>query len=137
MAKISKLKEQAWNEFSRFIRLRDRLEDPDTGCITDYAACCTCGKTAHWKELQAGHFVPGRMNSILFDEQGCHAQCRACNLFKNGNLIEYWPFMEKKYGKRVINRIKKASKQTRKFTKEELVEIRDRYKKLADQLERA
>lgn len=136
MAEISKLKEKAWKQFSRFIRLRDRLEDPETGFVTDFVKCCTCGVVKPWKEMQAGHFIPGRTNSILFDEKCCHAQCGACNVYKNGNLIEYWPFMIKKYGMREINRQKKARVKSRKFTEEELVELCGHYKKLADELEK-
>ena len=56
---ISKLKKKLWTLFSKYIRLRD----------SDYrgiCSCCTCGIKKHYKEMQAGHFLPGRRNSILF-----------------------------------------------------------------------
>ena len=40
---------------------------------------------------------------MLFDEQGVHAQCKGCNLFKGGAVHEYWLFMEETYGREVID----------------------------------
>lgn len=65
---ISKLKKVAWKLCSEYNRRKDANAD-------GYTSCVTCGKVAHYKSLQAGHFVPSRCNSILFDDRGIHAQC--------------------------------------------------------------
>lgn len=72
-------KKKAWDAFSRYIRTRDCLKS--TG-DRNRGACVTCGRVFDFKKLQAGHFIPGRVNSILFDEQCVHAQC----LTKESNL---------------------------------------------------
>ena len=44
-----------------------------------------------WKtEGQAGHAIPGRRNSVLFDDSICRLQCRRCNIFMGGR----WPWPE-------------------------------------------
>ena len=61
-------KRKAWDEFSRYVRLRDAIKTTQT---KEWAVCCSCGKTYPAFGTgcgQAGHFVPGRGNAILFDE---------------------------------------------------------------------
>jgi hypothetical protein len=115
--------------------MRDRLDDD--GYPSDYAACITCGKVDEWRALQAGHFVPGRKPSILFDERNCHAQCYACNCHKDGNLIEYYPVMLERYGKKTVEELRCLSKKERRFTLDELKELHASYKaKIADEEQR-
>lgn len=47
---VAKLKKKLWTLFSEYIR---RLYSHD-----DICECVTCGVKKHWKELQAGHFIP-------------------------------------------------------------------------------
>lgn len=68
----SKAKANAWREFSRFIRTRDAIA---TTGDTDTLICCTCGKLIPFKQAQAGHFIAGRTNALLFDEDIVHGQC--------------------------------------------------------------
>lgn len=117
---ITALKRKANTIFSHYIRRRDCLENEDTG---EYGKCCSCGAVLPYSQLECGHFVPGRHNSVLYDERNAHAQCRRCNIFLNGNLIEYYPFMQKKYGQEVIDELKRLSKQPKQFTPEELQEL--------------
>ena len=109
---ISKEKKKAWNLFSKYIRLRDCLETTGT---PDYGICCTCGIKYHFKELQAGHFIPGRHNSILFDERNVHAQCVGCNRFKQGNTVKYFRFMQNKYGEEVIKELEQKDNELKQF----------------------
>jgi hypothetical protein len=90
----SKAKEAAWNAFSIYIRTRDCLRftgDPAQG------KCITCNKPFEFKQLQAGHFINGRGNAVLFDERLVYSQCGYCNCKPpfglNGNLINYTLFM--------------------------------------------
>ncbi len=125
--KLTTLKKKAWAEFSRYIRLK-------YSTAGGYCRCVTCGAMLHWKDAQAGHFIAGRNNSILFEEKGVHPQCYGCNIGKNGNAVEYFVFMERKYGREVIDQLRVLSKQTLKRTAEDLTEIREKYKQLADEL---
>jgi len=80
------VKDKAWRAFSKFIRLRDALKT--TGTLT-HVKCITCGKLLSVSFCDAGHFVSRRYNATLFDERNVNTQCRYCNRFLDGNLLEY------------------------------------------------
>jgi hypothetical protein len=58
-------KAAAWKAFSIYIRTRDCIKT--TGDI-EYGKCYTCGKIFPFSELDAGHGIGSRRNSILFDD---------------------------------------------------------------------
>lgn len=117
----SKAKKIAWDAFSKFIRLRDDLN-----------GCFTCPARKPWKQMQAGHFIPGRHNSVLFDERNCHSQCPSCNVFLHGNMIEYYPRMLEKYGQKVIDELRLRDKREIVQLKiYELLLIAEKYSDLA------
>lgn len=117
------LKKKAWKEFSIFIRTRE-------ADAVGFIACVTCGDRKSWKEMQAGHFIRGRLNANLFDERGCNAQCYACNVGRQGNVVEYYEWMLAKHGPEVIAELKQQNNQTRKWHPGELQELLDRYRSL-------
>ena len=96
---ITALKKRLWKIFSIYIRMRDCLETTGT---TTHGKCCTCGIVKPIEQLQAGHFIPGREDSILFDPAGVHAQCYRCNIKRQGEWLKYFRFMEKKYGREFV-----------------------------------
>jgi hypothetical protein len=123
------MKKKAWAAFSRYIRLKECLE---TTCTTRHGCCTTCGDVIPYNELQAGHFVNGRSNGVLFDERGVHIQCRTCNLFKQGNKEEYEKVMMKRYGLEVIKDLEEKARTPIKIDYTEIARI---YKEKADLLE--
>ncbi len=128
-------KKRAWKEFSRYIRLRDAIKT--TGTET-HLKCCTCGKLVEALTgshcADAGHFIPGRHNSVLFSEHGVHGQCKQCNVYKSGNPAQYLVFMQEKYGQEEIDRLLALKHQTVKFTREDYDDLRDKYKGLYEEL---
>ena len=91
----AKAKDKAWKAFSTFIRTRDCIRftgDPEWGM------CVTCKTPKSYKELQAGHFVGGRGNAVLFREDIVYSQCKYCNnkppMGLGGNYAAYTLFME-------------------------------------------
>lgn len=103
--KLSTAKKSAWHAFSIYVRTRDCLKT--TGRF-ESGQCVTCNKLYPRLGvgcLQAGHFVPGRTGAVLFDERNCHAQCYSCNVRNHGAPHEYWLFMEKTYGRSVIDEL--------------------------------
>lgn len=115
-----KAKDRAWELFSIYIRLRDCLFTTGT---TTRGKCISCGVEYPFNVLQAGHFVDGRCNSILFSEEGVHAQCLRCNFFLNGNKDNYRKAILDLYGNgydEVLNQEKFAGK---KFTVSELEDL--------------
>jgi len=117
---ISALKKKAWTLFSIYIRLRDCLKTTGT---TEYGKCITCGKIYSFDKLQAGHFIAGRSNSVLFDEQGVFAQCFACNCGLHGNLLVYRRKIVEMYGEGADELMEIEAKKTKKFTVQELEEL--------------
>lgn len=85
--------------FSKWIRLRD---SDDNG----YGACCTCGKWAHYTDgMHAGHFNPRGNKLTRFDERNVNLQCCGCNTYRGGKQAEYTLFIEKKYGREVLDEL--------------------------------
>lgn len=120
-------KKKAWEVFSRYIRIRDAIRT--TGDIAT-GSCVSCGKrypSFGRGGLQAGHFLAGRSNALLFDERNCHAQCYGCNMAKGGNYQEYQIFMEQTYGFGVIQELRNRRHLDVKITKEGFDTIRDTY----------
>lgn len=102
---LAKAKEKAWNAFSLFIRTRDCIKTCNS---LDEGSCVTCNHIYPRIGngcLQAGHFLAGRTNSVLFDERGVHGQCMGCNVHKHGAVHEYWLFMEQAYGRELIDKL--------------------------------
>jgi len=119
-----KAKDEAWNACSRYVRLRDCLKT--TGTRAE-GICCTCGTRFAFKDLQAGHYLDGRGNSILFDVRGIHAQCYQCNGYKHGNKENYEVFMRKNYSQKTLDHLRYLKGQKKKFTIYELEHIRDMF----------
>lgn len=98
-----KLKAKLWRLFSEYIRRKDANLD-------GYNVCCTCGKVAHYKELQAGHYYHDKSLPLHFCESNVHPQCVKCNYFKDGNRDEYALFLEKTYGMGILQELKALDK---------------------------
>jgi len=131
---ISSAKKKAWKAFSEYVRLRDALRS--TGTRTS-ARCITCSgiySTSGLGCIQAGHFIPGRNNSILFEETNCHAQCPSCNIWGHGKQIEYFVKMEEMYGREEIERLRSLSHQVKPWTVSDLLEIKEKYETKAKEL---
>lgn len=131
MAGLSKAKKEAWDAFSRYIRTRDchnyALEHPESNTSPE-AACITCGRVYPLKSLQAGHFIAGRKTAQLFDEIAVNSQCYGCNVPRKGAGVEYWLYMEQRYGRVEIDRIIAQKRQTLKLSIQDYQEIEKKYK---------
>lgn len=117
---ISQLKKEAWRLVSLFIRQRGADS-------RGFNTCVTCGVRKHYKELQAGHFIGGRHNAILFEPRAIHPQCYSCNVMKHGDQINYFRFMQRTYGDKVIEELEKLNRTTKQFTTNELERIITKY----------
>lgn len=124
---LSKAKEAAWSAFSLYIRTRDCIKTCDS---LEEGSCVTCNRIYPRLGigcLQAGHFLGGRTNSVLFDERGVHAQCMGCNVHKHGAIHEYWLFMEEAYGRETINELIRNKDMTIKYKKCDYEQITQEY----------
>ena len=103
--------------FNKWIRQRDKGLN-----------CISCDKEA--KKENCGHYYNANNHwSVRFDEDNCHLQCEHCNTFLSGNLIPYRENLIKKIGQERFDILSEKANETRKFTKEEVQEIINEYKK--------
>ena len=103
--------------FNEWIRVRDKGLN-----------CISCDKPA--KKENAGHFYNANNHwSVRFDEDNCHLQCEYCNTFLSANLTNYRINLIKKIGQERYDILSAKANETRKFTKEEVQEIINEYKK--------
>ena len=115
MAKRTPLKiakDNAWDAFSAFIRTRDCLRTSGT---LEEGVCISCDKCIPYKGSQAGHFIAGRTNAILLDEDLVHLQCYHCNIGLSGNYVEYFVRMEKLYTREEIDIFRSRKALTKKM----------------------
>jgi hypothetical protein len=124
---LRQLKSQCWKLFSEYIRRKHADEGGTVECIS-------CGKLLHWKDSQAGHFIGGRTNAVLFDEDIVYPQCRTCNIFKNGNYAAYTIAMLDLKGRTWVDEKLAQKHQTVKFTRSDLQEKIDDLKVKLGQL---
>lgn len=51
--------------------------------------CFTCPKTAHYRQMQCGHYVSRVYTNLRWHLPNLRVQCPGCNIFKKGNMDEY------------------------------------------------
>ena len=118
---VSQLKKLADAAHSQEVRLRDSDKN-------GLATCITCGVKRPWKELQCGHFVSRRVNSLRYDEQNTNAQCYSCNVMRYGEQYAYARALDLKYGDGTADKLHAQRFSTHSFTRDELQKIIDEAK---------
>ena len=120
MKKSINLKDKLDKVFSLYIRLRDSDEN-------GFCTCYTCGKVAHYKEMQNGHFWSRTHLSTRFNEDNCKVQCVGCNIFKKGNYIVYTKKLLKELGEEKFNELERLKNSTVKISKAEYEQMIEHY----------
>lgn len=110
--------------FHRYIRLRDTDKNW-------WGTCITCDKKLHFKDLQAGHFVPRQHMNTRWDPRNVNTQCARCNQWEGGAQYEY----SKKLGQELSDELFRLSRQVTKFSEIEYEEIYYHYKTLMEETE--
>jgi hypothetical protein len=117
-------KETAWKNFARYIKLRDAVRS--TGDVF-YAKCVTCGEIKPIEDMDAGHGIPGRMNSVLFNEDLVNAQCRKCNRGGGGELQMYKRVLIERHGQDKWDYWQSTKNSSVKYTQFDFEEISKKY----------
>jgi hypothetical protein len=113
---LGSVKAKAATQFQRLVRIRHA--DRQGNVI-----CCSCGRKGHYKTFDAGHWISRTNGATLYDFQNCHPQCKRCNAYQGGNRDGYDVFMEKTYGKRAMNALRKRASEPKQWTRPELAEL--------------
>lgn len=77
--------------FSLYIRLRDTMPN-------GYVRCISCGQIKRFEDVDCGHFHSRTHMATRYDEDNCHAECKACNRFSADHLIGYQRNLIQKIG---------------------------------------
>lgn len=111
---------EARRVFQKYIRMRD-IADP----------CISCGTTE--SEIWDGsHLFKAELyTGLIFNEMNVHKACRKCNYYLGGNEAGYKDGLIKRYGEQYLKDIEsiKDSARSYKFSKEELINIKEIYKR--------
>lgn len=115
---LGEYEKEAKREFQRWVRKRD-AELP----------CISCGTftTTVW---DGGHYKKAELYSgVIFHELNCWRQCGKCNRYLGGNELNYRVGLIARIGEEKVLELEKIAQETRvrKFSKEELIEIRKKY----------
>ena len=122
MKTISKLKKELDKWFSLFIRLRNASKD---GIVE----CWTCGKTAHYKKMHAGHFMSRKHHATTWNEDGnVQVQCPKCNLFGQGEQYTFGKLIDVRIGEGKSEELQELSRTTVKYMRHEYEEMIKFYK---------
>ncbi len=128
---ISSAKAACWRVFSTWVRMRDCLRTTDS---LEWGECVSCGHTFEFDKLDAGHFI-AKKSGNYFSEMGVNAQCRKCNRYLSGNQLPYRREIIERYGKGVDLELEEEAHQSKKFTVQELDDLRQHYENEIAELE--
>jgi len=126
---ISKLKKELDKWFSLFIRLRSATKEGACQCFT-------CGKVAHYKKMQCGHFQSRRHHATRWNETNCQVQCVKCNMFEQGEQFKFGLRLDNKFGEGTAQELEFLAKQIYKFSRFDYEEKISYYKGVVDKLKK-
>ncbi len=116
---LKALKTEAWTCIARFVRKRDQR------CVTcEDGLAEHCGHYRHNTERNAS--LGG--NALWYDLRNLNGQCAGCNTFRAGRPQEYALFLEKKYGKSILQELNKLWLTPKKWSRIEIEQIIEKYK---------
>ena len=116
------LKAEAQQAFNAYIRARDA----DKPCI-----CCgqPLGAGEVGGAYDCGHYrSTGSAPHLRFDERNAHAQRKVCNRWGAGRAVDYRIGLVARIGVAAVEALE-SDNTPRKWTREELIAIRDEYRK--------
>ena len=122
-ASRSTLMRKADEAFSLFIRTRD--SQPFEGRAF---RCISCNRILPIEQADCGHYANRSHMSLRFSEANCHAQCRHCNRFQEGNIQDYRKGLINKIGEQKVLLLEAQKNITNKITNFELEVLAKHYK---------
>lgn len=103
--------------FSRLIR--KTASDPHTGV----AKCITCGQSAHWSQLDAGHYITRAKLATRYEPANVWPQCPRCNRLGNGEREKYRAQLTARLGAETVEQLHRQSEQPANYTTEDLTKL--------------
>ncbi len=131
MAKTDR--DKASEDMMHYIRVMRCLEATGTAFI---GYCITCERRFHIEALQAGHFISGRRNAVLFDVMCIYNQCGHCNVNMHGQPKQYRKRMVAKHGEEWVLNRKRRAKRVIKNNQIDFVKLRAGIKRMTEKIYR-
>lgn len=116
--------------FSEYIRLRDSFSYQ--GEL--YFRCISCGQIKPYAQADCGHYINRGHMSTRYHEDNCHAQCRSCNRFDEGNIYNYRRGLVGKIGEQRVVLLESQKNETKKYSDFELEAMIKHYGELVRKL---
>jgi len=118
---LPKLLKEAQKYFNAYIRKRDSEDG--------YFTCISCSKTLPVSKMNAGHYVPVKNCSFLrLDDWNTNGECQYCNCFDEFHLIGYRKNLIQKIGLEAVEWLESNNRTLKKWTREELESLINKYK---------
>lgn len=123
------LTKEAQREFNKYVRLRDAGKP-----------CICCGQPLGVGEVggayDCGHYRSvGSAPHLRFDERNAHGQRKRCNRYGAGRAVEYRAGLIARFGVEFVESLE-ADQAPKHHTREDLINIRDTYRRKAKELEK-
>ena len=118
---LAKLKKKAWKILSEYVR---RREADENGMVY----CYTCGERFHWRDVHAGHAIPGRHNAVLLDTDIIRPQCPRDNIFMGGRYEIFAARLIRENGLEWFEQKLSGARQVVKLTRSDLEGFIESYK---------
>ena len=84
--------------------------------------------------MQCGHFQSRKHYATRWLEMNVAVQCVGCNMFKAGEQFLFGKYLDQKYGDGTAEELYIKSKETVKFSTDELQDMIKHYKDLVDSM---
>lgn len=127
LKRIPDLIKEAQIAFNAYIRERDKGKP----CI-----CCgkPLGSSPVGGDFDAGHYrSTGSASHLRFQENNCHGQRKVCNRYGAGRAVEYRIGLIERIGLEAVLELE-SNNHVHKWTREELIEIKAKYKQKLKEL---
>lgn len=133
LKRIPDLLKEAQREFNSWVRRRDMAKP----CISCGKPLVRAGADACGGGFDAGHYRSvGSAAHLRFNEHNCHAQCKHCNRYGAGRAVDYRIGLIQRIGLAAVEALE-TDNRTHKWQRDELIAIRDLYRKKLKELKLA
>ena len=123
----------ASDDMMHYMRIKRCLESTGKAFV---GYCITCSRKFHIEYLQAGHFISGRRNAVLFDVMCIHNQCNYCNVIEHGRHKTYRKIMVAKHGEEWVLNREYRSKRVIKNNQIDFIKLRKGIKRMLEKIYR-
>ncbi len=87
------------------------------------AQCYTCDKKLPITKMHCGHFIPRHYLATRWEEDNCRPQCVGCNLYGNGQILDFEEHLIKDIGLEKVQELKRKRNEITRLTVHQIQEM--------------